>query len=83
MPLRTSIILGFVFSFIGIFWGIYTVIEKFLEPDIPVGYASLVVIITVYAGVQLIMLGMVGEYIGRVFLSLNRRPQYTIKKIYE
>lgn len=83
LPLRTSIILGFAFSFIGMFLGIYTVIEKFMKPDIPVGYASMVVILTVFAGVQLIMLGMVGEYIGRIFLSLNRRPQYTIKKIYE
>ncbi|RJO60632.1 glycosyltransferase [candidate division WS5 bacterium] len=83
LPLRVSIIFGFLFSFFGVVLGIYTVFEKLSNPDMPIGYTSLFVVVSVFAGVQLIMLGMVGEYIGRVFLSLNKRPQYTIKKTYE
>lgn len=83
LPLRSSIILGLIFALVGLALGIYTVIEKILYPDLPIGFASLIVSISVFSGIQLIMLGVVGEYIGRVFLSLNRKPQYTIKKIYE
>jgi len=83
LPLRISIIMGFIFSLFGVVLGIDVVVEKLLKPDIPIGYTSLFVVVSVFAGVQLIMLGMVGEYIGRIFLSLNKRPQYTIKKIYE
>jgi len=53
-----------------------------LNPDVPVGFASLLVAISIFGGIQLVMLGMVGEYIGRVFLSLNKKPQYTIRKKY-
>lgn len=83
LPLRISIFLGFIFSLYGLALGVSTVIEKFLNPDIPVGFASLIVAISVFAGVQLIMLGMVGEYVGRIFLSINQKPQYTIQKAYE
>ncbi len=83
LPLRFSIIFGFIFSFVGMCLGIYTFFEKILNPHIPVGYASLFVAVSIFEGVQLIMIGMVGEYLGRVFLTLNKKPQYTIKKSYE
>jgi undecaprenyl-phosphate 4-deoxy-4-formamido-L-arabinose transferase len=83
LPLRISIILGLIFASIGLLLGIYTAIEKLLDPDIPVGFASLFVPISIFGGIQLVMLGMVGEYIGRIFLSLNKKPQYTIRKKYE
>jgi undecaprenyl-phosphate 4-deoxy-4-formamido-L-arabinose transferase len=83
LPLRISTILGFSFSLLGAALGIYTVVERLMNPDIPVGYASLFVVIAIFSGVQLIMLGMVGEYVGRLFLSMNRKPQYTVRKAYE
>jgi undecaprenyl-phosphate 4-deoxy-4-formamido-L-arabinose transferase len=83
LPLRFSTVLGFIFSFFGIVLGIYTVFEKLLNPHLPVGFASLIFAVSVFAGVQLISLGIIGEYVGRVFLSLNKKPQYTIKKSFE
>ena len=83
LPLRFSTVLGFIFSFFGIALGIYTVIEKISNPHLPVGFASLIFAVSVFAGVQLISLGIIGEYVGRVFLSLNKKPQYTIKKFLE
>lgn len=83
LPLRISIILGLIFASVGLILGIYSAIEKYLNPGIPVGFASMFVAISIFGGIQLIMLGMVGEYIGRVFLSLNKKPQYTIRKKYE
>ncbi len=80
MPLRASILLGFAFSILGIGLGIYTLIEKLLDPELPVGWAALLVTLSMFSGVQLIALGMIGEYLGRVFLSQNKKPQYTIRK---
>jgi undecaprenyl-phosphate 4-deoxy-4-formamido-L-arabinose transferase len=83
LPLRVAIIVGLIFATFGLGLGVYTVIEKFLDPNVPVGFAGMFVSISIFSGIQLIMLGMVGEYIGRVFLSLNKKPQYTIRKAYE
>jgi len=83
LPLRISIILGLIFATVGLVLGVHSAIEKFIDPELPVGFASLFVSISIFGGIQLIMLGMVGEYIGRIFLSLNKKPQYTIRKAYE
>lgn len=83
LPLRASIVLGLIFAFIGLAIGAGSIIEKILNPGLPAGFPSLLVSISVLGGIQLIMLGMVGEYIGRIFLSLNKKPQYTIRKTYE
>ena len=79
IPLRVSVIIGFLFSAIGIILGLLTVIEKIVNPDLPQGYTFLVVFISMFSGVQLIAIGMVGEYVGRILLSINKRPQYIIK----
>ncbi len=83
LPLRASIVLGLIFAFIGLAIGAGSIIEKILNPGLPAGFPSLLVSISVLGGIQLIMLGMVGEYIGRIFLSLNKKPQYTIRKTYD
>ena len=80
LPLRFSSILGFVFAVLGFLVGIFSIIEKILNPDLPQGYASIIALIAVLSGVQMITIGMLGEYLGRVFLSQNKTPQYTIKK---
>jgi undecaprenyl-phosphate 4-deoxy-4-formamido-L-arabinose transferase len=82
LPLRLTMILGFAFSLIGFLIGIYTFLEKLENPDLPSGYASVIVIISVFAGIQLIALGIVGEYLGRIFMGINKKPQYTIRKSY-
>ena len=83
LPLRVSIYIGFIFAFLGLVLGVYTVSEKLSNPGLPVGFAALAVSVFIFAGVQLISLGMIGEYIGRIFLSQNKRPQYTVKKKFE
>jgi undecaprenyl-phosphate 4-deoxy-4-formamido-L-arabinose transferase len=47
------------------------------------GYASLIVAISVFSGIQLIAIGMLGEYLGRMFLSQNKKPQYSIRERFE
>ena len=83
LPLRVSIFTGFIFAFIGFILGIQTVIEKLVNPDIPIGYPTVIVVIAIFSGIQLVALGMIGEYLGRVFLSQNKKPQYSIRKKFE
>lgn len=80
LPLRISIVLGFIFSFIGFLISIDAIIEKIINPHLPQGYTFIVIIISFYAGIQLIAIGMVGEYLGRLFMAHNKKPQFSIRK---
>jgi undecaprenyl-phosphate 4-deoxy-4-formamido-L-arabinose transferase len=50
-----------------------------LAEGVPKGWASLIVSITIFSGIQLLVLGMVGEYIGRIFLTQNKQPQFMVR----
>ena len=80
LPLRATTVLGFVFAIIGFGVGFLSVVERIINPDLPQGYTSLMAFIAAVSGVQMITIGMLGEYLGRMFLSQNKTPQYTIKK---
>jgi undecaprenyl-phosphate 4-deoxy-4-formamido-L-arabinose transferase len=80
LPLRVSVIIGMLIALLGAIFGVSIIIEKLSNPDIPVGYASTIVVVLIFAGIQLASLGVIGEYVGRIFLSLNKKPQYTIRK---
>lgn len=77
-PLRVSSTIGFVCAFIGFVLGIVIIIRK-LFLDIMVGWSSIVAIILFIGGLIMLMLGMIGEYIGRIYLSINKSPQFVIK----
>jgi len=79
-PLRVATVLGLICSAIGFLVIVYTLIERFfINPDIPAGYSALASMILFIGGITLIMLGVIGEYIGRMYISLNKSPQYVIK----
>jgi glycosyltransferase involved in cell wall biosynthesis len=82
LPLRVASFAGFVFALIGMLIGAYTLYERILNPDLPVGWASIAVLCSILGGVQLMALGMVGEYIGRLFLGINRQPQFVIRELH-
>jgi glycosyltransferase involved in cell wall biosynthesis len=83
IPLRISTIIGFAFAAVSFIIGIEIVIERMMNPSLPTGYALLVLLITIFAGTQLIAIGMVGEYVGRMFLCQNKKPQYSIRRTFE
>jgi undecaprenyl-phosphate 4-deoxy-4-formamido-L-arabinose transferase len=83
LPLRIATIFGFIFSLFGFAFGIATFIEKLSNPDIPAGYTSMIVILSVFAGIQMIAVGIVGEYLGRAFIAQTKKPQYIIRKSYK
>jgi undecaprenyl-phosphate 4-deoxy-4-formamido-L-arabinose transferase len=56
-------------------------VQKFMAPSLAVGWASLIVAVLLMGGLQLLALGAIGEYTGRILLSLNRRPQYVVRSL--
>ncbi len=80
-PLRIATILGVVFAIMGFIYGIYTIIKKVFNPAVPVGFSSLMAVLVLFGGIIMIMLGMIGEYIGRIYISMNNSPQYVIREI--
>lgn len=83
LPLRASMMIGFISALGGFLLAILTIIEKIKNPEIPVGYSLTMVAISVFSGFILLAIGMVGEYLGRIFLSQNKKPQFTIRKRFE
>ncbi len=82
IPLRLSVILGFVMSGLGALGATYVILEAILvTPRPPAGWASIMVAVLLLAGIQLILIGVVGEYLGRVFLTANRKPQYLVREL--
>lgn len=78
VPLRITSFVGLTFAGIGFLFALLLVVQKFTLDRMPVGWSSLIVTILIVGGVQLVALGMLGEYLGRVLLTLNSRPQYVI-----
>ncbi len=82
-PLRMSTLLGLACGVLGFLLGIEVVGERILRPDVPVGWASVLVAILLFSGVQLVMLGLMGEYLGRLFLTENQTPQFVVREVVE
>lgn len=78
-PLRIATVAGAVFAIVGFLYGLYTVIMKLINPAISAGYSSLMAAMLLIGGILMLMLGMTGEYIGRIYISLNNSPQYVIR----
>ncbi|MBE5839867.1 MAG: glycosyltransferase family 2 protein [Butyrivibrio sp.] len=79
-PLRIATLSGTIFAFLGFLYGIFTVIKKFVNPNVPVGFSALMSAMIFIGGMLMLMMGMVGEYLGRVYISQNRNPQYVIRE---
>lgn len=80
LPLRIATMTGVLFAAAGFIYGIYTVIKKFVNPGVPLGFSSLMAAVVFIGGMLMIMLGLIGEYIGRIYISINHSPQYVIRE---
>ncbi len=78
-PLRLATLFGTIIACGGFVYFIYTIIHKIINPKTPMGWTSTISIILIIGGSILFVLGMIGEYLGRVYLSLNKEPQYIVK----
>lgn len=80
-PLRVATLVGMLFAAAGFLYLIYTIINKIVNPNVPMGWSSMMSVLLVVGGCILFMLGLIGEYIGRIYISLNNSPQYVVKKV--
>lgn len=80
-PLRVADGLGIIFAIFGFAFGLITIIRKLLNPDMLAGYASIFSAIFIVGGILMLLLGMIGEYIGRIYLCLNQMPQYVVREV--
>ena len=78
-PLRIASWLGAIAALLGIIYAVYALGQVFFFNHPPSGWTSLVMLIIFFGGVQLIVLGIIGEYLGRVFDEVKNRPHYVIQ----
>lgn len=82
-PLRIATVTGTICALCGFAYGIYTIIKKiFIQPpDLVIGFSALMSVIVFMGGMLMLMMGLVGEYMGRMYVSMNNSPQYVIREI--
>ena len=78
-PLRVSSFLGSLFAIAGFLYGLYVIIKKMVTPSVPAGYSSILAILLISSGLIMLMLGLIGEYLGRIYICINDSPQYVIR----
>jgi len=80
VPLRLAMLLGLLTVFFGVCCLLLVLYWHMTESNMPSGYASLVGLIVIFSGIQLLALGMIGEYVGRLFLGHNGTPQSVVRE---
>ena len=79
-PLRAATFIGLLCALVGFVAGLYVVYQKFLNPEIPVGYTSILATLLFVGGMIMLLLGLIGEYVGRIYISINQSPQYVVRE---
>ena len=80
LPLRIASLAGLIFSLVGFLVGIIILVRKIVNPAIILGYTSIMVAIFFLGGIILLAVGLIGEYVGRMYIGQNQAPQYVIKE---
>ena len=79
-PLRIASLVGILYAFLGFLFGTYTIVYKIFNPSVQKGYSTIVSLIMFTCGILMLMMGIVGEYLGRIYICINKSPQYVIKE---
>jgi dolichol-phosphate mannosyltransferase len=82
-PIRMMSFLGILFAFLGFIYALYVVYARIVNATPFKGYAPIVILILIIGGLVMLMLGIIGEYIWRIYDEAKKRPQYIIKEKYE
>jgi undecaprenyl-phosphate 4-deoxy-4-formamido-L-arabinose transferase len=80
LPLRLSVALGFLSAAFGFGLAVFEVIQKIMDPDIFMGWTSLMVVHLMFSGIVLMSVGVLGEYVGRIFYIINHGPQGVVRR---
>ncbi len=78
IPIHFFSIIGVIIILISIIMIVSVIIEKMLNPNIPQGYSQLITVILFFSGVQILFLGVIGEYVGKILKNVNKEKQYNI-----
>lgn len=81
LPLRMATLLGAFLATTSVLCAVLFFVEKLSNPLLPIGWASLIISILLMSSAQLLALGTLGEYLGRLFLTINHTPQFTVREI--
>lgn len=79
-PLRIATLLGCIFAVAGFIFAFVTIIRKIINPSILAGYTSLMAILLILSGITMLILGILGEYVGRIYMCINESPQYVVRQ---
>ncbi|MFZ5973879.1 MAG: glycosyltransferase family 2 protein [Bacillota bacterium] len=79
-PLRWATLAGVIFAFFALILMVIVLIRSMSEPSSVAGWSSTIISVLFLGGVQLLSIGLLGEYIGRIYLSVNKTPQYVVKE---
>ncbi len=80
-PLRIATMSGSLFACAGFLYAVYTIVKKFVNPAVPMGFSSLMSAVLLIGGMIMIMLGLIGEYIGRMYICMNNAPQFVVRDL--
>jgi polyisoprenyl-phosphate glycosyltransferase len=78
-PLRVATILGFSMTGLSLLVIAAVVINKLAHPEVEAGWTSMIAVVLFVGGAQTFCIGMLGEYLGRAYLRINRKPQYVVR----
>lgn len=82
VPLRIWTYLGFLVGFLAMLYGAWIIAVTLIHGVAVPGYASILTAVLFFGGIQLIGIGILGEYLGRTYIEAKRRPPYLIRKVY-
>ena len=79
-PLRAATFIGILCALLGFGSGLFVVYKKLMFPEVPVGYTSMLATLLFVGGMIMLLLGLIGEYVGRIYISINQSPQYVVRE---
>lgn len=82
LPLRISAYAGAIISFLGICYGAYSIVQKYIFHSTVTGWTSLIILLSIFSGFILVSLGLIGEYVGRIYEEIKQRPLYLVRRSY-
>jgi glycosyltransferase involved in cell wall biosynthesis len=78
IPIHLFSILGLIITIVSFLFIVGIIIEKILNPNVPLGYSTLMTVIIFFSGIQILFLGLIGEYVGKILKNVNKENQYNI-----
>ena len=80
-PLRVAILFSVIFSLVAIIMTVILVINKLTNPTVPIGWTSMIILLLIIGAIISFLLGLIGEYVGRIYMAINNNPQFVIREV--